>query len=265
MILRPAIALVSSVLCVAAMGFLVPAAAVPTTFFGQDLNGPSTVLGTVASPSTIPNSIGAQNSFLAGLSGVGTETFTGFAAGATSPLNLAFPGAGTAVLNGSGAVGSVPAGMVNANGRYGISGTDPEKFFDTVAANFSLSFSSPIAAFGFFGIDIGDGGGHLSLLLTPSGGGPVVPLDVGNGTSTLQNSSVLFFGFIDPTTTYSQVNFLNSDTGDGFAFDNLTVGSLEQLNSVPEPGSLLLLSSSMIALAGYAWRQRKTATTSDGP
>lgn len=264
MILRPAIVLATPILFLAAMGLVVPAGAVPTTFFGQDLNGPSTVLGTVASPGTIPNSFGAQSDFLAGLSGVGTETFTGFAAGATSPLNLAFPGAGTAVLNGSGAVGSVPAGMVNANGRYGISGTDPEKFFDTVAANFSVSFSSPIAAFGFFGIDIGDGGGHLSLLLTPSGGGPVVALDVGNGTTILQNSSVLYFGFIDSTTTYSQVNFLNSDTGDGFAFDNLTVGSLEQLNPVPEPGTLLLLGSSMVGLAGYSWRRRKTAMKSDG-
>lgn len=77
-----------ALLCLA---FTVPQAAYAQVYFGQDLNGS----GTVRLTST-PNSNNARSQFFSNLTGTGTENFEGFAAGSTAPLNLTFPGAGTA-------------------------------------------------------------------------------------------------------------------------------------------------------------------------
>lgn len=84
--------------------------------FGEDLNNS----GAVPLAST-PNSTTASNNFLANLIGVGTETFESQATGASAPLPLTFPGAGTATLTGgSGVVSAVTPGTTNGVGRYSI-------------------------------------------------------------------------------------------------------------------------------------------------
>ncbi|RMH04982.1 MAG: hypothetical protein D6704_10215 [Nitrospirae bacterium] len=137
------------------MGIAGVAQAAPLTFFGEDLG-----LGEGTRLPAHPNADAAQAAFLSNLVGVGTEDFESFADGTSAPLTLTFPGVGTATLMGSGNVNEVPTGT-NGVGRYPISGT---KYWET-GSICNIEFSNPVAAFGFFGIDIRDFGGQVTLTL----------------------------------------------------------------------------------------------------
>lgn len=214
-----------------AIGMGTPAHAY-STFFGEDLGlGENTRL-----PST-PNADTAQNNFLSNLVGVGTETFEGFAPGSGSPLSILFPGAGTATLQGSGTISNVPTGT-NGIGGYPISGN---QFLNSGSGNFSIDFTNPVAAFGFYGIDIGDFNGQLTLTLASS---ITQTLNVPNSTM-IAGGSVLYYGIIaqNPSEVFTKVTFGHTPSGaDVFGFDNLTIGSLQQVQpptSVPEPASMI--------------------------
>lgn len=199
---------------------------------------------------SFPDASSAESNFLSNLVGVGTEDFEGFATGTSAPLNLTFPGSTgniTATLSdGGGSIKSVPFGRTDGGGRYPTSGT---KFWQVEAGganNFKVDFDKAVAAFGFFGIDIGDFEGQLFLEL--SNGiteSFTVPHKAGSDGST--SGSVLFFGIVaeDPSETFTSIKFLTT-TGDEdiFAFDDFTIGDIQQIkpieppNSVPEPASI---------------------------
>ncbi len=221
-------------------------------FFGEDLNNSaSTPLA------SFPNAAAAEAGFLSNLVGVGTEDFEGFATGTGAPLNLSFPGAGTATLSGgNGEVATVTPGTTNGFGRYGVSGSNYWEVEAGGTNNFSISFSQPIAAFGFFGIDIGDFGGQLRLEL--SNGGTTI-LDVPNtsGSFGSTDGSVLFFGAIaeNASEQFASVAFLTTTgQGDVFGFDDFTIGSQEQV-VMPEPATLALLGAGLAGI-GLARRRR---------
>ncbi|WP_373538670.1 PEP-CTERM sorting domain-containing protein [Chamaesiphon sp.] len=208
-------------------GVFAPAQAF-TIFFGED-----TGANTGASP--IPNSIAAEASFLSNLSGAGTETFEGFASGATAS-NINFPGVGTATI--SSTTGAVASGA-NTVGRFPVLGSD--KYYEVGNGIFTINFANPVAAFGFYGTDIGDFNGQITLSLND-----VVSsvLTVPN-TISGPNGSALYYGLIAQTAneTFNQVTFGNTNVGtDFFGFDNLTVGTLSQVappTAVPEPFSII--------------------------
>jgi hypothetical protein len=212
------------------------------TFFGEDLNN---------SPTTRiahPNADAARVSFLANLTGVGTETFEGFAAGTAPPLALTFPGAGTATLNGdwSTELISISGTGTNGFGRYPISGN---KYWEADTNAFSIDFSTPISAFGFYGVDIGDFGG--TVILTMSGGMNKI-LNVPNtmGSNGSIDGSVLYFGFYDTSNSFTKITFGNTNTDDVFAFDDMTIGTLEQIHpQIPEPASLFLMGTGLLVIA----------------
>jgi hypothetical protein len=189
--------------------------AVPSTFFGEDEG-----LGEAIPLPSWPNAAAAEANFLTNLvGGIGTEDFEGFLPGTMAPLPVVFPGSGvTATLNGNGIVASVPEGTTNGVGRYPVSGVN---FWDSNDA-FSITFSEPVAAFGFYGIDIGDFDGQVTLTLE---GGGSIELVIPHTILGL-GGSVLFFGFVDTEQSYTSITMGNTaPTIDFFAFDDMTVGT----------------------------------------
>ena len=228
-------------------------------FFGEDLNNSAK-----APLAAAPLANAAEQSFLSTLSGIGTETFESFRNGQSGSLSLSFPGAGAATLNGgNGSIAKVNTGKTNGFGRYGTSG---KQFWEVQAGgrgNFTVNFAAPVAAFGFYGIDIGDFGGQLVLELDDTQNTSLtVENTIGRSGST--DGSVLFFGLVaeDASELFSQVIFRTSTgQGDVFAFDDMTVGSLEQVvepTAVPEPSIIGLLS---VGLAGIGFTSRRFRKT----
>lgn len=211
------------------------------TFFGEDLGQ-----GENVRLAATPNANAARASFFSNLVGVGTETFEGFPAGTGAPLAVSFGAAGTATLAGTGSILSVPTGT-NGFGRYPVSG---DKFWN-VSGAFTITFSNPVAAFGFYGIDIGDFGGQVTLTL--AGGGAQV-INVPN-TVNGPGGGVLYFGIIE-TATFTAITFGNTAAGtDVFGFDDFSIGSLQQVR-IPAPAALGLFG---IALAGLGMAMRRRA------
>jgi hypothetical protein len=233
--------LISAVLGASLSLAAVSAYATHTVYFGEDLGaGEGTRL------TSHPNADAARASFFSQLVGVGTESLEGFADETSGPLAISFPGFGTATLGGTGYVNSVPTGT-NGVGRYPISG---DNYWEG-SGTFVINFSAPVAAFGFYGIDIGDYGGQVTATL--SGGST----EVYNIPNTMYGSGggVLYWGIIDTVDTFTSLTFGNTAGGtDYFGFDDFSVGGVGQVH-VPEPASLALMAIGLAGLAGL--RRRK--------
>lgn len=229
------------------------ATAFGTDCWGLDANGSE---GTRA---TNVNALAARTSFFSNLVAVGTEDFEGFAAGTTPPPALAidFGAAGTASIFGDATVRNQVAGT-NGFGRYPTSG---ERYLEAASGTsgstntFRIAFSDPVAAFGFYGVDLGDFSSNVTLRFSLLGGGVrdwELPYEV-----PLAGGNIQYAGVID-TRLFTSVEFIASEgtaTGDFFAFDDFSIGSLEQVSLVPEPASFALISFGLVGLAGVARRR----------
>jgi len=221
--------------------------AAPFTFFGYD-----TGLGENQRLTTYTNAAAASENFLSYLIGVGTEDFEDVSVGSYSPMQLIFPGTGTATLTGSGArIDSTNGNGTNGVGRYAISASH---YVESGDKGFTVTFSDPVSAFGFWGVDIGDFGGDLIIQTT-------------NGSYTLDTKnnpggSVLFWGIID-TDLFKSVTFSNTAAGtDYFAFDDMTIGSLaqvdpEKLSEVPEPNTIALVGAGLTGVIMMTLRKKR--------
>ena len=232
--------------CVAAMALGSSANAV--TYFGENTNPGQAVSG---APLT------AHNTFLAQLTGVSVEDFEGFAAG-PAPASLSFTGSAGAInaafSGSSGQICATPS--CGGSTRFATSGSH---YFD-VSSTITAAFSTPIAAFGFYGTDVGDISGQLSLVLHHATGPDtviVIPHTVG-----APDGSLLFFGVIDTANPFISVSFLNSQAGnDFFGFDDMIVGDVQQVTGgVPEPTTWAMMVGGL-ALAGAAMRRRKVSVS----
>src|SRR3954447_16359100 len=193
------------------------------TFFGEDVNRAGDPR--IATPA---NSSTASGQFLANLANVGTETFEGFRTDTFVPLTANFSGMGSAVLSGTGTV----VGGNDGGGRFPVSGT--QYLLADAGGGFNLRFGSPVSAFGFYGTDIGDFGGQILLNLTDVNGQLstlLVPNTMGANAST--SGSVLYYAFMDNANAYTNIQFSDTSVPDVFAFDNITVGTVNA--AAPEP------------------------------
>ncbi len=224
------------------------------TFFGEDVNHSGD-----PAQASLTNANTAHDQFFSNLTGVETQTFESYSAGTGLPLTVSFGVAGNATLTDPSGGSFITSGNDGA-GRYPISGN---KYLETGAGSgFTITFSSPISAFGFYGTDIGDFGGVLTLGLT--GADPetlVVPATAGSNAST--SGSNLYFGFYDTTNTFTSITFNNTGSGgvDVFGFDDFTIGNIEQVtptSPTPEPSTFALLGTGVLALAGAARRKFST-------
>lgn len=193
----------------------------------------------------------------------GTENFESQTAGAGAPLSLTLGSAGTATLTGGNGKVSTNAQSL-AQGRYSTPGGT--QFWEVTTGSeiegFTISFDREISVFSFWGTDVGDFDGKLTLKLF-NGEDQVGSIDVTTGQGGDTNGSLLFFGLYAGTgdQLFDSIRFVTSGTGvDGFGFDTFTIGSKSTGGGgggggdVPEPASAALAA---IALAGMAATRRR--------
>ncbi|MEO1688130.1 MAG: VPLPA-CTERM sorting domain-containing protein [Pseudomonadota bacterium] len=232
-------------LLAAAGGFAVltagPAAALPVTFFGED-QSPAGSVDPAGAPAV------AQGDFLATLAaGVGTEDFETRPVGDFATLGISFPGstgAITATLSGPDLEVDGSAG----SGRFATSGS---RFVELDDGEMLIEFSDPIAAFGFFGTDVGDIGEQLAVTLFEAGTLAETEFLPPHDTNA-NNGSLLFWGFVDTETSYSSIRLGSaSGSGDVFGFDDLTIGDVGQIVNPPRPsGEVPLPAAGWMLIAG---------------
>ena len=192
------------------------AVAEPTIFFGEDSG-----LGEGDRLTSTPNADAARADFLAQLTNPGTENFESFADGAVAPLAVDFGAAGTATLQGTGEIEEVPDGT-NGYGRYPISG---DKYWETSDVIY-IEFTEPQAAFGFYGVDVGDFSGQLTITYED---GSTQKVTIPH-TMNSPGGTVIYFGFIDLDNPFTTATFGNTAPGtDYFGFDDFTIGTKEQV------------------------------------
>jgi hypothetical protein len=224
-----------------------PANAVATVFFGENLTPSEGVSG---------DPVTARNSFLATLSaGVNTEDFEGILAG-SPPLPLSFTGSlGTinATLTGTGLLRDTPT--------VGTFATSGSQFYDNDFNSFTIAFDTAIAAFGFYGTDIGDIEEALEITLDAGLASERI-FTVAN-TIDGPSGSLLFWGLVDTSNPFTTVTFAESGD-DLFGFDDLTIGDVGQVvnppvnGAVPEPSTWAMMLLGFFGIGGLM-RRRGTA------
>ncbi len=227
-----------------AIASLLPATAnaAATIYFGENQSPAGGVSG---------DPLTARNAFLAALTaGVSTEDFESEAVGAPS-VPLTFVG-GLGTINGN----LTGTGAIRNSPSFGTYATSGSQFYDNEFEAFTISFATAIAAFGFYGTDIGD----ISQALQ-------VTLDIGLSSERVftvantingNNASLLFWGITDVANPFTTVTFAQSGS-DRFGFDDLTVGDVKQVKGVPEPAAWAMMLAGF-GLVGGAMRRREKVT-----
>lgn len=196
----------------------------------------------------------AELDFLSNFIAADTEDFEDFDAGTTSPLTLEI-GDNEAELSGGGAVRDADfAGLHAISGEKYWSLTFDEVNQDT----YTIAFDTAQSAVGFYATDMGDASANDFQLKFFFEDGTTAIENIPHTQNSDANAYELFFGYINPDLSFTQIEFLADGpiSGDGFGLDDITIGRRDQIQaSVPEPTSTLTLFGA--AAVGLLWRNKR--------
>lgn len=160
----------------------------------------------------------------------GIQTILSYKDSSGTPIPAGSAGSAANVQKASGTTDMTNAGTFPTEGTKGISINSTNRF--------EILLNQPIAAFSFWGTDLGDNNNSLALALyngnTLLRESPINYLGANSG-----NSSVFFFGGIAeaPAEYFNRVVFNNTKTNDAIGLDQFTIAVAEQLLTQPNPSS----------------------------
>jgi hypothetical protein len=251
-----------------ASGSVIPASAITFNplYFGEDINANGG-----ANP--IPNSLSAANNFLSSSNLISyttqnfdsvtlpapsanptmraltpgttltTANFPGTSSITTTSTEVPQLGTTTPTFSTKGVRFNDTATTPTENGRFAISGT---QYYDVGNGTFTITFSNPMAALGFYATDVEDPTGMILTFDNDPNKTLTIPRSTGAGTT---DKSALYYGFVaaNPTETFTSVTFGRSvnNSNDKFGLDDLTFATPSQVRnfavttSVPEPLTMM--------------------------
>ena len=219
-----------------------PVTGVYNSFFAWDNGGSSSV---PINSANLINTTPMYNAFVGQFSSQAEENFEAIPVAfyTATGLTLTF-GAITALLKPLGAatieVASVTPGTTNGFGRYSVPSSTSSRFLGVSNPSpgtdpFEITFSQDVRAFGFWGIDIGDFNGTLTVSLLTAADvvlkTQLIDAEVrfGTGQQVQADGSVLFLGMVGNAAgdLFRKVRFVSTQAGgagDSYAFDRMMVG-----------------------------------------
>jgi len=199
--------------------------ATPETIFGQDVSKyPVGGQNQVPRPTNIVNTLRAADQFHARIATPIIESFETFHDGDV-PTNLMF-GTNIAMLSGTRRVYTYPDPTQTVLGGFPLTGTNTLGLSGGRGQFFTLAFSAPQSAFGFFGSDVE--ANALSLTFVSTNG---TRTDIQVPVTRPQGSGGCFFiGVIDTASPFTAVEFHNNGASDdGFDLDDFTIATPQQI------------------------------------